>query len=309
MSNGSIALGVDGGASSLKIAIARDGGTPSFAEAPGANPNLIGMEEFLARLKDFISGELEAAGLDIKLVTSAGFGLSGIDRPDQKEQAERFVRTDLLPQCANTWVGNDALAALRIGAGELRGLVLIAGTGSICVGVDVNGEIRRSGGWGEAFGDEGSAFWIGREALSAASQMADGRRRKTELLDSILAHLHLDQPGDLIPWYGVQTREEFKRSAAEITPRVLGLWQAADPAADELIARAIEQLIELVDALADTGGEKLVCAGGLFSRSEPFYESFAGRIRKRLPAITPIRLVDPPSLGALQLGKEAAKLA
>jgi N-acetylglucosamine kinase-like BadF-type ATPase len=45
------------------------------------------------------------------------------------------------------------------------GVLLIAGTGSSAYSVDSRGKIRRAGGWGPLLGDDGSAFWLGRQAL------------------------------------------------------------------------------------------------------------------------------------------------
>ena len=54
-------------------------------------------------------------------------------------------------------VTHDAVTAL-MGATEGRpGIIVIAGTGSICFGMNARGETARSGGWGYVFGDEGSS--------------------------------------------------------------------------------------------------------------------------------------------------------
>lgn len=45
------------------------------------------------------------------------------------------------------------------------GILVIAGTGSIAFGKNRKGEKGRAGGLGALLGDEGSGFWIGREAL------------------------------------------------------------------------------------------------------------------------------------------------
>lgn len=47
------------------------------------------------------------------------------------------------------------------------GIVLNAGTGSIAYGKNEKGKTARAGGFGPLIGDEGSAFWIGRELLKA----------------------------------------------------------------------------------------------------------------------------------------------
>jgi len=67
------------------------------------------------------------------------------------------------------------VALARIGAlGDGDGVLVLAGTGSMAVATGPSGTVR-VGGWGDAFGDEGSAHWIGREALAMAARAMDGR--------------------------------------------------------------------------------------------------------------------------------------
>lgn len=49
--------------------------------------------------------------------------------------------------------------------GDGPGIILNAGTGSIAFGRNSKGKTARAGGLGPLLGDEGSAFWIGREYL------------------------------------------------------------------------------------------------------------------------------------------------
>ena len=76
-------------------------------------------------------------------------------------------------------VVNDALIALVAGARDEPGIVIIAGTGSIVYGRNAAGEAARAGGWGHMIGDEGSGYWIGREALAAVMRGGDGRGPET----------------------------------------------------------------------------------------------------------------------------------
>ena len=58
-------------------------------------------------------------------------------------------------------------------AGE-DGINVISGTGSMTYG-ERQGVGHRVGGWGELFGDEGSAYWIAAQGLNAFTRMSDGR--------------------------------------------------------------------------------------------------------------------------------------
>jgi N-acetylglucosamine kinase-like BadF-type ATPase len=66
---------------------------------------------------------------------------------------------------AKVFVIADAQAALLGALGVRPGILVLAGTGSIVLGHDGRGRWARAGGLGPLLGDEGSAFWLGREWL------------------------------------------------------------------------------------------------------------------------------------------------
>jgi N-acetylglucosamine kinase-like BadF-type ATPase len=68
---------------------------------------------------------------------------------------------------ARVFVIADAQAALLGALGVRPGILVLAGTGSIVLGHDGRGHWARAGGLGPLLGDEGSAFWLGREWLRA----------------------------------------------------------------------------------------------------------------------------------------------
>jgi N-acetylglucosamine kinase-like BadF-type ATPase len=67
----------------------------------------------------------------------------------------------------------DAQAAFLGALGPRPGLLILAGTGSIVVGRSARGRWGRAGGLGPLLGDEGSAFWLGREWLRATTRGED----------------------------------------------------------------------------------------------------------------------------------------
>ena len=58
------------------------------------------------------------------------------------------------------------------------GLVVIAGTGSICLGKNEKGEIAISGGWGPLAGDEGGGVGIAQAALHPVAKALTDAGRK-----------------------------------------------------------------------------------------------------------------------------------
>jgi N-acetylglucosamine kinase-like BadF-type ATPase len=80
--------------------------------------------------------------------------------------AERRRLTRRLRDLArHVTVISDVEAAYLGALGDRSGILLLAGTGSMALGGNGRGGWARAGGWGPLLGDEGSAFWIGREWL------------------------------------------------------------------------------------------------------------------------------------------------
>jgi len=112
-------------------------------------------------------------------------------------------------------VVSDAQAALHGALSGRPGVLILAGTGSIVVGLDPGGRWARAGGLGPLIGDEGSAFWLGREWLRATSSA--GRWRAA--LEAVRA------------------REPVARIAA-LAPAVLRRARQGDQRARSIVRRA-----------------------------------------------------------------------
>jgi N-acetylglucosamine kinase-like BadF-type ATPase len=77
------------------------------------------------------------------------------------------------------------------------GLVVIAGTGSICCGINARRKRSCAGGWGPVAGDEGGGAWLARRALRAIAYAFDGRGPKTLLTELAVAYFHVTSADDL----------------------------------------------------------------------------------------------------------------
>ncbi len=117
----------------------------------------------LGRLPAFLRRFWQRWGLERPVVRALVVASKGIWTVTERRSQERRLRA--LAQRVR--VISDAEAAYLGALGEGAGVLLLAGTGSMALGRDHRGRWARAGGLGPLLGDEGSAFWIGREWLRA----------------------------------------------------------------------------------------------------------------------------------------------
>ncbi len=181
------------------------------------------------------------------------------------------------------------------------GIMLIAGTGSIAF-CKYESTIRRSGGWGYLFGDEGSAYWLGRKMLEIFSKEDDGRLEKTQIYHLLMERLDLQHGHDLITY----VRETLGNRRDEIANLAKILFEAAtagDERALELYEEGAKELAEIVVAAGKgtVGKVDVAVFGGVFEAKEIILEP----LRKYLP--DRFRLIDPkapPEYGAFLIAQK-----
>src|SRR5262249_49382254 len=122
-------------------------------------------------------------------------GFAGAGRPDSVS-FYREVLQSVVPG-AQVIIESDAFISSIGAIGIDPGVLLIAGTGSIVIGRDKHRSMFRVGGWGPYFGDEGSGFWIGREAVRAALRSIDSQT-PTDFTQRIAASLGLKSVAEIV---------------------------------------------------------------------------------------------------------------
>ncbi len=122
----------------------------------GPSPGLHGLPALLGAL--WRGWGVTRARVDSLVVASRGVWTSA-----ERTHHARRLRA-LAPRAR---VISDAEAAYVAALGTRPGVLLLAGTGSMALGRDATGRWARAGGLGPLLGDEGSAFWVGREWLRA----------------------------------------------------------------------------------------------------------------------------------------------
>ena len=175
---------VDGGASRTRCAIfTRDGRQLSYSEAGGSNYYGANLEQTSHALTTAVTEALNHAGVSASDAACVTAGMASVS-PDGEGAAELDPVFERLGFAQRTVVGDLNIA--HVGALDRRpGVLVIAGTGSSCLGIAADGKRLKIGGWGPTYGDEGSGYHIGRMALNAAAKAYDGYGPPTKLVKYI----------------------------------------------------------------------------------------------------------------------------
>ncbi len=174
-------------------------------------------------------------------------GIAGVDRPEDHDILQHMLRRLGFRQ-QPVRIVNDAHIALVAGAPEGSGIVLVSGTGSIAYGVDRQGGVARSGGWGYLLGDEGSAFWLGHAAVRQGVRSADGRGPRTILFERICREVGVDHPSGLVKWFYDQELSRYR--VAQLASLVQGAADDGDEQARALLDQAAQHLARAARAVA-----------------------------------------------------------
>lgn len=268
---GTLLLGIDAGGTTVRVVLADAAGQIAGAgQSGGANPVALPFAEVAAHVSAAVQGAL--AGRDLARAGLAVLGVAGISRLGPG-MAARLRRASGL-RCPVHLVA-DPVVAFTAGTAEPRGTVLVAGTGTIAATIDEGRMVRRVDGNGWLAGDDGSGFWLGREAVRAVLAQLDGRGPPTRLRRPVFSAL---TGRDRLPSGTEQQRELLAGAVydgppvrlATLAPLVSAAAEAGDRVAGLIVAEAVRLLAGTADVLL--GGQPagpLVLAGGLLTAEGP----------------------------------------
>ena len=149
-----------------------------------------------------------------------------------------------------------------------RGLSLIAGTGSCARFTTPRGAGTVAGGHGPQFGDEGSGYWIGREAFRAVAHGIDGRGPRTLLEQKLLEVFEVDHPIEVYRFCGQNGVLPAPKVAAFV-PAVIAAAREGDAVAKGILRGAGRELAGLILATVRQHTARkqpipVVLSGGVF---------------------------------------------
>jgi N-acetylglucosamine kinase-like BadF-type ATPase len=287
-------LAVDGGQTSLRLALVVGGVPVETAEAPGfhyrptsdaSNASLAAIVEAYAHL------EVDRPPRRVCL------GLTGAPQETARRRQLARAVLDAL-DATEVWLGPDMVTAHAGALPDGHGVVIAVGTGAVCLGLGAYGRAQRADGNGHLLGDHGSGFAIGRDALRAALLALEDRGPATTLAKAAAEHyadLSAFPQGIYTAANPVSAVASFTRAAAEAARAgdevAIGIWRDA-------VNSVVTTTASVVRRCFPNAGQREVpvsYTGRMFEVRDLFLTPFRRRLALRCPAAD----IRPPLGGPL----------
>lgn len=271
-------LGIDAGGTSTRcVWLDETGRCLGFGRSGPGNPISAGGDAALLSLSSAV-GEALASGAAAASPVLIQITMAGGRAAEPGFAAELPRRVGLR---ADVHFAPDLLSAYLSGRAASPGYLLLAGTGAVAGRVEAGALAHISDGLGWLIGDEGSGFWLGREAVIAVARAVEGRGPGTRLTDGVFAELGLDVMDHLGRSAGSTELLDAVYSGrrpvelARFAPAVLRADD--DPVAADILDRAANALLATWrSVLSPSADGPTVLAGGVLSQ--------ASRLRDRVQA-------------------------
>ncbi|MBQ9860567.1 MAG: ATPase [Clostridia bacterium] len=265
-------IGIDGGGTKTAFAIGKeDGAAVRCLQRSGCSYQEIGADAVVDLLTEGVQTLLAEAGVTATDVAGCCIGLPCYG---ENQKMDRYMEETLAAALAPipVRVVNDGVVGWAGSLECAEGIHLVSGTGSIAFGCGKDGKILRTGGWCEFFGDEGSCYWVGRQAMSLFSKEADGRAPKGALYDIVRSAFAVEEDFDIIEII-LRDIAPHREKVAAFQIYAMQAAVAGDEAARNLYGQAASELAQLVCGIKEqlTWSEDVVTVsyfGGLFKTDD-----------------------------------------
>lgn len=298
-------IGIDGGGTKTFIRIINEKEeTIDTHVTTGSNISSIGYEKTVEVMKNGINEILSRNQLSIKNCKGLCMGAAGVDREKEKKEVENIFRKIGFK---SVQIMNDTRIVLKTVTDQNKGIVVIAGTGSIVLGVK-NDKRVRAGGWGYKLGDEGSAYWIGMQGIKAVLNAYDQISMATDLTNNILNHFELENVEDFIELFYKKTIN--KNRIAEVSKIVDAVALMGDAVAIRILENSSQalgkQVIAVYRRLFDSESSKIsvILNGSVALNSSIFFKSFVNYLENEAMNLVIQPINRDPSFGACKFAKE-----
>ena len=293
--------GVDGGGTKTAVLCVNKQGEPIASAVFGPfNINSIGREGLRGVMAEILHF-LREQGQCLRLcIGAAGNGNAAL-------REEIAAAMTAAPEIPYELVGDYEIA--RAGAlGGRAGLALVAGTGSVCSGVNAAGQQLRVGGWGHLIGDGGSGYALGRDAMRELTLARDGMAARGLLCELLEREFALTTREKIVERvYGMD-----KSATAAVAGCVLRSAEAGDEAAVRILEQNARELAALARAVAEPLGmtaPEIALLGGLVRGDNCYRRLVTAAIERVLPGARCVEGAFPPDRGAALMAKAGGETA
>ncbi len=296
-------LGIDAGGTKTDCAVSN--GAELLGQASGESCKLarVGRVKAHDNLQQVVQGACDAARVMARDVQHICIGMAGASLPEAVIWAQNTIR-EIIPD-GTIYVAGDHVIAHRAAFGTSHGVLVISGTGSIAFGRNQRGETARAGGWGPAISDEGSAYWVGREAVAAALQEWD-RGTADGLLSTIA------ECWEIAPEEVVRVANASEPRFAELAATVATVAEKGDVIAREVLQGAGKALAHLAGAVIhrlwpEGGVVPVALSGGVLQGSSVVRQAFRDAMKAENPEAAVSFAYVRPVLGALEIAAQRSR--
>jgi len=227
-------LGLDGGQTGTRaVVVDGDGCVLARGEAGGLVHALQpGGDAMLREALGSIRDQCRVVGRDPAVVF---LGLTAVVPGTASEPVGLQIAAETWPASQRV-VEGDGIIAWAGATGGAPGVAAMAGTGSVVVAVNERGERVETGGWAYLFGDSGSGWQIGSDAVREMLRRWDRDRSVSAVGQAILDAFSATAPPEVPD--RVYSGEIDYREVAQLAERVIGLARAGDAEATDMVAAA-----------------------------------------------------------------------
>ena len=296
-------IGIEGGGTKSLMRLSdMDGKT--IAESTGGCLNIfvIGKESVLSTLKDMYSRIRSKLSFE-PVISRACIGTAGLVGEEVKQIYVSALQE--VCKCDIVYAFTDAHIALYGHLGDLPGISIISGTGSICTGKDRNDRVVKCGGWGHLFSDEGSAYDIAASALRYIYGAVDKRNVSTLMCSEFLKATGSKDIYELLNY--VYDKETNKTKFAALSETVSHCAEKGDICALKVLDDAA---VKLFNMCADTANNLdfdstsefcVVASGSVLNKSVFVKEGLVKRLYEKYKGCRVIKEENDAVSGAIFL--------
>lgn len=302
MINHEVFVGVDGGGSKTKVMVV-DAKGEIVSEALGG-PSSYRSIGFSQAVETVAKTILEALNQTTNSLAGIFAGLGDIVGQDDKVRFAASLKEALQVDCPIT-VENDVYAAFYGALDRNSGVIIILGTGSVAFGIDETGNTHRSGGYTFKEGDPGSAYDLGKQALSCIGKALDGRITMTPFIRALMEKLHVHDRETATVMYEIMF--DRRRETAQLAQLVTAFADQGDEHAMRICNKGAANAAEMVFAVdrnLNLDNHELGVIGSLGNANTYYKIQFENALKHHhRPWVIHAPKVDP-ALGAARHAKQ-----